>query len=195
MLGMSIFVGIFGAQKRTPRVGLSFLVSLLLHGLALLYLGSQIFTTGNLNNAGPPVVISLVLRPQPTIERSSKPRPSKPKPSTLVQSRSLGHGVGERTQLESSPSGAVQVVEESGSKSIDIEAAYRIARQSAKSRPGLVESQVASLAPPALEQETPLGRSMSKSARKSCLTAHAGLGLLALPVLIASAVTDTGCKW
>jgi len=190
MSSMSIFVGRFHAQKRTPQVALSVLVSLLLHGLLLLYFGQHIFTTDISAYSEPPAVISLILHPPLATEISSTSEPS-----ALAPSPSLSHGIGERTHLESSSSDSVQAVEESRSQSIDIEDAYGIARQTAKSRRGLVESQLASPAPPALEQETPLSRSISKSARKDCRTAHAGLGLLALPFLIADTITDRGCKW
>jgi len=34
-----------------------------------------------------------------------------------------------------------------------------------------------------------------KAAKPDCRTAYAGLGLLAIPVLLASAIADTGCNW
>lgn len=190
MSSMSIFVGRFHVQKRTLEVAQSFFVSLLLHGLLLLYFGQHIFTTDIPAYSEPPARISLTMRPPLTIERSSTSELP-----ALVPSRSWSHDIRERTHLESSSSDSVQAVEESRSQSIDVGDAYGIARQTAKSRRGLVESQVAGSAPPALEQETPLSRSISKSARQDCRTAHAGFGLLAIPFLIADTITDRGCKW
>ena len=51
------------------------------------------------------------------------------------------------------------------------------------------------LAPPAPEPETKLGRAIQKAAQPDCRDAYAGLGLLAVPVLIADAITDKGCRW
>jgi hypothetical protein len=51
------------------------------------------------------------------------------------------------------------------------------------------------LAPPAPEPETKLGRAIQKAAQPDCREAYAGLGLLAVPVLIADAITDKGCRW
>lgn len=79
---------------------------------------------------------------------------------------------------------------------IDIDAAYGIARQAARSSRSASASVRMEAALP-LEQETQLSRSVSKAARPDCRTAHAGLGLFALPFLIADSITnrDRGCKW
>ena len=58
--------------------------------------------------------------------------------------------------------------------------------------PGLVPL---NLSPPTPEPETKLGRAIQKAAQPDCRDAYAGLGLLAVPVLIADAITDKGCRW
>jgi len=79
---------------------------------------------------------------------------------------------------------------------IDIDAVYGIARQAARtSRNTSASVRIEAVSPVAQEIETQLGRSVSKAARPDCRTAHAGLGLFALPFLIADAITDRGCKW
>jgi len=57
---------------------------------------------------------------------------------------------------------------------------------------GLVQLNVA---PPAPEPESKLARDIQKAAKPDCRDAYAGLGLLAVPVLIANAITDKGCRW
>lgn len=51
------------------------------------------------------------------------------------------------------------------------------------------------LAPKPREEPSVLAQGMAKSARPSCKDAHAGGGLLALPMLLADTLTDRGCKW
>ena len=43
--------------------------------------------------------------------------------------------------------------------------------------------------------ERPTRNLFDKAAKPDCRTAYAGLGLLAIPVLLASALADTGCRW
>ncbi len=43
--------------------------------------------------------------------------------------------------------------------------------------------------------ETKLGQNVAKAAKKDCLKAYAGAGLLAIIPLAVSTVVDTGCKW
>ena len=51
------------------------------------------------------------------------------------------------------------------------------------------------LAPPAPDPESKLARDIQKAAKPDCRDAYAGLGLLAVPVLIADAIIDKGCRW
>ncbi|WP_447920955.1 hypothetical protein [Achromobacter aegrifaciens] len=54
---------------------------------------------------------------------------------------------------------------------------------------------VVRLAPKAPVEQSEIARGIAKSARPPCKNAHAGMGLLALPLLLADTVTDRGCKW
>ena len=78
---------------------------------------------------------------------------------------------------------------------IDLDAAFKLAREVGRSRAGLVTQDLPSLAPASVEFETPLGRAIAKAARPDCRTEYAGLGLLALPFLLRDAVTNSGCTW
>lgn len=51
------------------------------------------------------------------------------------------------------------------------------------------------LAPKAREQPSALAQGIVQAARPSGKDAHAGGGLLALPMLLADTLTDRGCKW
>lgn len=54
---------------------------------------------------------------------------------------------------------------------------------------------VVRLGPKAPVEQSEIARGIAKSARPPCKNAHAGMGLLALPLLLADTVTDRGCKW
>jgi hypothetical protein len=45
------------------------------------------------------------------------------------------------------------------------------------------------------QQKTKEAKAMEKAIKPDCRTAYAGMGLLAVPALVASAITDEGCKW
>ncbi|QQB32348.1 hypothetical protein I6I07_16785 [Achromobacter deleyi] len=51
------------------------------------------------------------------------------------------------------------------------------------------------LAPKARAEPSALAKGIAQSARPPCRDAHAHLGLLALPFLLADTVRDDGCKW
>lgn len=51
------------------------------------------------------------------------------------------------------------------------------------------------LAPKARVEPSALAKGIARSARPPCRDAHAHLGLLALPMLLADTVRDSGCKW
>ncbi|MBB1628848.1 hypothetical protein A9974_26760 [Achromobacter sp. UMC71] len=51
------------------------------------------------------------------------------------------------------------------------------------------------LAPKARPEPSALAKGIAQSARPPCRDAHAHLGLLALPMLLADTVRDSGCKW
>ena len=45
------------------------------------------------------------------------------------------------------------------------------------------------------ETKTKEALAIEKAVRPDCREAYAGLGLLAVPALVASAISDSGCKW
>ncbi|WP_131727880.1 hypothetical protein [Achromobacter xylosoxidans] len=51
------------------------------------------------------------------------------------------------------------------------------------------------LAPKAQAEPSALAKGIAQSARPPCRQAHAHLGLLAVPFLLADTVRDGGCKW
>jgi hypothetical protein len=51
------------------------------------------------------------------------------------------------------------------------------------------------LAPKPRAEPSALAKGIAQSARPPCRDAHAHLGLLALPLLLADSVRDDGCKW
>jgi len=153
------------------------------------YFGQYVLTANLSAEADSRAPLSMTLRPPspPAIPPASE------SPS-LAPSRSSRRSSGESAESKSGAAGLPPSLENSPSSPIDIETAYAVARQSSKSSRGM-GSQSANPEPPALESETPLGRSIAKSARPDCRTAHAGLGLFAIPFLIADTITDRGCKW
>jgi hypothetical protein len=78
--------------------------------------------------------------------------------------------------------------------SIDIEAARDSARRLAASQHRAGDRRFADV-PSALDQATPLGSAIARSSRMDCRDAHAGAGLLAIPLLVKDAIRDKGCKW
>ena len=49
--------------------------------------------------------------------------------------------------------------------------------------------------PPPIERKDKLAEDIAKAAKPDCRTAYAGLGLLAVVPLVASAVGNGGCNW
>jgi len=77
---------------------------------------------------------------------------------------------------------------------IDLEAAKKravreMAREGAGS-PGALPFPL-----PIPETKTKEAKAMEKAVKPDCRTAYAGMGLLAVPALVASAITDEGCRW
>jgi len=84
--------------------------------------------------------------------------------------------------------------EPGGTPHIDREAARERAREIASGRTG--SRGVFNLplpVPP--EKKTKEAIAIEKAARPDCREAYSGMGLLAVPVLVANAITDSGCKW
>jgi hypothetical protein len=84
--------------------------------------------------------------------------------------------------------------EPGGAPHIDREALRQQAREIAAR--GLESRGVFTLPiPPPPERESKEARAIDKATKADCRTAYSGLGLLAVPVLVANAISDSGCKW
>jgi len=82
---------------------------------------------------------------------------------------------------------------ESGGPHIDMEAARRRAREiasEATSARGILPA-----LPPPPERKSKESTALEKAVKPDCRTAYAGMGLLAVPVLVASTIGDGGCRW
>jgi hypothetical protein len=82
---------------------------------------------------------------------------------------------------------------ESGAPRIDMEAARQRAREIASestSTRGIVPA-----LPPPPERQSKESHALEKAIKPDCRTAYAGMGLLAVPVLVASTIGDGGCRW
>jgi hypothetical protein len=49
--------------------------------------------------------------------------------------------------------------------------------------------------PPPPDRQSKEARALEKAIKPDCRAAYAGLGLLAIPMLAASALGDVGCRW
>jgi hypothetical protein len=82
---------------------------------------------------------------------------------------------------------------ESGAPRIDMEAARQRAREIASestSTRGIIPA-----LPPPPERKSKESTALEKAIKPDCRTAYAGMGLLAVPALLASSIGDGGCRW
>ncbi len=82
---------------------------------------------------------------------------------------------------------------DSGSTHIDMDAARQRAREiasEATSARGILPA-----LPPPPERKSKESTALEKAVKPDCRTAYAGMGLLAVPVLVASTIGDGGCRW
>src|SRR5215813_5068181 len=91
------------------------------------------------------------------------------------------------------PQVATPSSEPGGLPHIDREASRERAREIASGRSGT--RGVFNPIPIPPEAKTKDALAIEKALRPDCRDAYAGLGLLAVPVLVASAIADAGCKW
>jgi hypothetical protein len=80
-----------------------------------------------------------------------------------------------------------------GAPRIDMEAARQRAREIASettSTRGILPA-----LPPPPERLSKESHALEKAIKPDCRTAYAGMGLLAVPVLVASTIGDGGCRW
>jgi hypothetical protein len=82
---------------------------------------------------------------------------------------------------------------EPGGTRIDLEAARKRAREiasEATSTRGILPA-----LPPPPEKKSKESIALEKAIKPDCRTAYAGMGLLAVPALVASSIGDGGCRW
>jgi len=82
---------------------------------------------------------------------------------------------------------------EGGAPRLDMEAARQRAREIASettSTRGILPA-----LPPPPERQSKESHALEKAIKPDCRTAYAGMGLLAVPVLVASTIGDAGCRW
>lgn len=82
---------------------------------------------------------------------------------------------------------------EDGAPRIDLDAARQRAREIASettSTRGILPA-----LPPPPDRQSKESHALEKAVKPDCRTAYAGLGLLAVPVLVASTIGDAGCRW
>jgi hypothetical protein len=89
----------------------------------------------------------------------------------------------------------VPSTEPGGAPRIDLEASRQRAREIASEASGYRGVVPLALPLPLPERKTKLGQAIEKAVKPDCRDAYAGLGLLAVPALIASTVGDGGCRW
>ncbi|MEJ0047545.1 MAG: hypothetical protein WDN04_16555 [Rhodospirillales bacterium] len=80
-------------------------------------------------------------------------------------------------------------------RSIDLDAARSLARESSRSRTGVLSRDLPNLAPARPDYESPLAKAIARSARPDCRSEYAGMGIFAIPFLLKDTITDSGCKW
>jgi hypothetical protein len=82
---------------------------------------------------------------------------------------------------------------DSGRTHLDLDAARQRAREIA-SEAGSTRGILPALPPPP-ERKSKESTALEKAVKPDCRTAYAGMGLLAVPVLVASTIGDGGCRW
>jgi hypothetical protein len=99
----------------------------------------------------------------------------------------------DESMFKSRPQVVTPSSEPGGLPHIDREVSRERAREIASGRSGT--RGVFNPIPIPPEAKTKEAVAIEKAARPDCRDAYAGLGLLAVPVLVASAIADAGCKW
>lgn len=139
-------------------------------------------------------------RPVPAPSEAAVPAPDaravpgeRGAPATTVQPRlRLGSPAGPDEDMFK-PRRDVVPAGEGGAPRLDMEAARQRAREiasEATSTRGLLPA-----LPPPPERQSKESHALEKAVKPDCRTAYAGMGLLAVPVLVASTIGDAGCRW
>lgn len=193
----------YGTGIMAPRnlgsifsLGISALVHLALLGLFIP--SSGLIEPWSASPLKSPPILSVRLTAQPHRILPSAPGFASPKrrlPKEVVLASKNKHGSAAHGVHSSSPMNHAAGDQSLGSESpgIDVDAAFKLTRQIAKTHRQAAQTPAhESLR---FEQEAALSRSIEKSARPDCRSARSGLGLLAIPALLADSLGDSGCRW
>lgn len=142
-------------------------------------------------------------RAAPPASASSRPAPAAPEaatpnarvaPSTGAELPRLRLGAPPEPDDDIfKPRRDVAAPDENGSQHIDLEATRKRAREiagEATSTRGILPA-----LPPPPEKKSKESVALEKAIKPDCRTAYAGMGLLAVPALVASTIGDGGCRW
>jgi hypothetical protein len=138
--------------------------------------------------------------PQPaaaaTVPRAAEPNPAStaaPAAATELPRLRLGAPPAADEDIFRARRDVVSPADDSGGPHIDREAARQRAREIA-SEGGSTRGILPALPPPP-DRKSKESLALEKAVKPDCRTAYAGLGLLAVPVLVASTIGDVGCNW
>jgi hypothetical protein len=139
-------------------------------------------------------------RPAPAASEGAAPVPdartapgARSAPATAAQPPRLRLGAPGPDEDIFKPRRDVAAPGEDGAPRIDMDAARQRAREIASettSTRGILPA-----LPPPPERQSKESHALEKAVKPDCRTAYAGLGLLAVPVLVASTIGDAGCRW
>ncbi len=89
---------------------------------------------------------------------------------------------------------APAAAEPGGAPRLDLDATRQRAREIASEGAGY-RGIVPAIPPPPPDRKSKLAEAIEKAQKPDCRDAYAGMGLLAVPALVASAVGNGGCRW
>jgi hypothetical protein len=150
---------------------------------------SQAERTAAPASAKPATATSEVAAPAPVPGPRAAPATAAPPPRLRLGSPSAGadEDIFRPRRDVAAPEG------EPGGTRIDLEAARKRAREiasEATSTHGMLPA-----LPPPPERKSKESVALEKAIKPDCRTAYAGMGLLAVPALVASSIGDGGCRW
>lgn len=149
----------------------------------------------------PPVAAAEAPVPQKiTATRKAKAAPALAKPATsanpepVIAIPSVPVAAHNETSAKLSPD-SDPLSQASPPASLDLDKMRGSARQMAKNYQTDTIAQIQESHRRDQRMETQLGQNVAKAAKKDCLKAYSGIGLLAIIPIAVSTVVDTGCKW
>lgn len=129
----------------------------------------------------------------PVLPKSSAPSPSAPaKPSAPRQAPPANASVAKAPAMARPPPAAAGAASPAAPPR---DFRWRDEDAAAQGLPRARGEARVDLAPKTRAEPSALAKGIAQSARPPCRDAHAHLGLLALPFLLADTVRDDGCKW